>query len=319
MRPARPICVKENLYNVLTKIHNDLEHPGMRAFWAEVSRHYSGIPQALTERYVKQCALCSTHKGKSKQSPARPIVSTNFLTRVQVDLTYMGSIPDGGYKWICHARDHFTKFSWTSPLKSKSTSEVAKTLYNIFIVFGAPLILQTDNGTEFTSSIIAELMSLWPRTKIIRGRPRHPQSQGAVERANAILKNKLAKWMEVNRSKHWTKGLPLVTHAMNLSVSRVTNYTPYELVFNQKPRSHYALLDEFDDNVIVAEEDLDIDFEEGSYSIQISDDTDNVTEGVEAEKNNRQSDNEVLIIKLLILIKNFVLICYFCYYFIKLW
>jgi len=234
----------------------------------------------------------------------------------------MGSVPDGGYKWICHARDHFTKFSWTSPLKSKSTSEVAKTLYNIFIVFGAPLILQTDNGTEFTSSIIAELMSLWPRTKIIRGRPRHPQSQGAVERANAILKNKLAKWMEVNRSKHWTKGLPLVTHAMNLSVSRVTNYTPYELVFNQKPRSHYALLDEFDDNVIVAEEDLDIDFEEGSYSIlhqQINDDTDNVTEGVEAEKNNRQSDNEVLIIKLLILIKNFVLICYFCYYFIKLW
>jgi len=125
--------------------------------------------------------------------------------------------------------------------------------------------------------------------------------------------------MEVNRSKHWTKGLPLVTHAMNLSVSRVTNYTPYELVFNQKPRSHYALLDEFDDNVIVAEEDLDIDFEEGSYSIQISDDTDNVTEGVEAEKNNRQSDSEVLIIKLLILIKKFVLICYFCYYFIKLW
>ena len=90
-------------------------------------------------------------------------------------------------------------------------------------------------------------------------------------------------------------------------------------MFNQKPRSHYALLDEFDDNVIVAEEDLDIDFEEGSYSIQINDDTDNVTEGVEAEKNNRQSDNEVLIIKLLILIKNFVLICYFCYYFIKLW
>lgn len=257
-----------------------------------------------SSNYVKQCALCSTHKGKSKQSPSRPIVSTNFLTRVQVDLTYMGSVPDGVYKWICHARDHFTKFSWTGPLKSKSTTEVAKFLYNIFIVFGAPIILQTDNGTEFTSSVIAELMSLWPRTKIIRGRPRHPQSQGAVERANAVLKNKLATWMEVNRSKHWTKGLPLVTHAMNLSVCRATNRTPYELVFNQRPRSHYALLDELADDVIVAEEDLNINFEEdlninveeGSYSIlhqQENNDTDNLEERVETEEDN---DNEVFIV-----------------------
>jgi len=140
-------------------------------------------------------------------------------------------------------------------------------LYNIFIVFGAPLILQTDNGTEFTSSIIAELMSLWLLTKIIRGRPRHPQSQGAVERANAILKKKLAKWMEFNGSKRWAKGLPLVTHAMNVSVCRVTNCTPYELVFNQKPRSHHTLLDDFDDNEIIAEENLNIEFGESSYSM----------------------------------------------------
>ena len=276
---------------MLTKIHNDLEHPGMRVFWVEVSRRYSGIPQAITELYIKQCTLCSTHKSKYKQSPSRPIVSTNFLTRVQVDLTYMGSIPDGGYKWICHARDHFTKFSWTSPLKSKRPSEVAKTLYNIFIVFGAPLILQTDNGTEFTSSIIAELMSLWPLTKIIRGRPRHPQSQGAVERANAILKKKLAKWMEFNGSKRWTKGL-LVTHAMNVSVCRVTNCTPYELVFNQKPRSHHTLLDDFDDNEIIAEENLNIEFGESSYSmLQHKVDEEN-HEQSDKEENHEQNNEE---------------------------
>jgi len=97
--------------------------------------------------------------------------------------------------------------------------EVAKVLYNVFMVFGAPLILQSDNGAEFTSSIIKELMSMWPRTKIVRGSPRHPQSQGSVERGNAILKTKLAKWMEYNRSKHWTEGLSIVTHAMNVHQS----------------------------------------------------------------------------------------------------
>ena len=32
--------------------------------------------------------------------------------------------PDGRYKWILHARDHFSKFSWTRALTSKKASEV---------------------------------------------------------------------------------------------------------------------------------------------------------------------------------------------------
>ena len=71
---------------------------------------------------------------------------------------------------------------------------MAKALYNVFIVFGAPLILlQSDIGTEFTSNIIKEFMSLWLRTKIVRGSPRHLQSQRTVERGYVILKTKLAK------------------------------------------------------------------------------------------------------------------------------
>jgi hypothetical protein len=44
------------------------------------------------------------------------------------------------------------------------------------------MILQSDNGREFTANIITELKSLWPDLKIVHGRPRHPQSQHSVER-----------------------------------------------------------------------------------------------------------------------------------------
>jgi hypothetical protein len=44
--------------------------------------------------------------------------------------------------------------------------------------------------------VIKELMEMWPSVKIINGRPRHPQSQGLVERANGILQQKLGKWQE---------------------------------------------------------------------------------------------------------------------------
>ncbi|CAB4406377.1 unnamed protein product [Rhizophagus irregularis] len=55
------------------------------------------------------------------------------------------------------------------------------------------LRLQSDNGKEFVSSIIIELVNLWPTIQIINGRPKHPASQSLVERANGILETKLEK------------------------------------------------------------------------------------------------------------------------------
>ncbi|KRY02992.1 KRAB-A domain-containing protein 2, partial [Trichinella patagoniensis] len=73
--------------------------------------------------------------------------------------------------------NHFTKFCILSPLKSKRAEEVASKLLEIFLTFGAPSILQSDNGREFSNAIIAELKTCWPELKLVTGRPRHPQSQ----------------------------------------------------------------------------------------------------------------------------------------------
>ena len=48
---------------------------------------------------------------------------------------------------------------------------------------------------EFVNRVIAELMVLWPECVIVRGRPRHPQSQGNVERSNQDVENMLRAWM----------------------------------------------------------------------------------------------------------------------------
>src|SRR5438105_3055680 len=98
--------------------------------------------------------------------------------------------PDKEFKYILHIKDHFSKFSWGYSLKSKSAEEIAFNLFEQFMIFGIPKILQTDNGTEFTSSVIKQLINLWPEIKIINGRPRHPQSQGLIEKGNDILQVK---------------------------------------------------------------------------------------------------------------------------------
>jgi IS30 family transposase len=69
-------------------------------------------------------------------------------------------------------------------LKTKSAVEVAKNLLPIFATFGAPKILQSDNGREFVNKVVTEVVARWPACKIVHGKPRHSQSQGSVERAN---------------------------------------------------------------------------------------------------------------------------------------
>ena len=81
-------------------------------------------------------------------------------------------------------QDHLTKFCNIKPLTSKKASEVAFNLIDVFTIFGAPHILQNDNGREFTALVISELKLMWPQLVIVHGKPRHPQSQGSIARSN---------------------------------------------------------------------------------------------------------------------------------------
>jgi len=65
------------------------------------------------------------------------------------------------------------------------------------MIFGAPRILHSDNRKEYVARIIKDLIALYPKTMIINGRPRHPQSQGLVEKGNDILETKLSAWLEI--------------------------------------------------------------------------------------------------------------------------
>ncbi|CAG2213793.1 unnamed protein product [Mytilus edulis] len=68
-------------------------------------------------------------------------------------------------------------------------------ILDIFLLCGAPNILQSDNGAEFTANIISELKNLWPECKSVHEKPRHPHSQGSVELANADDKDMIITWM----------------------------------------------------------------------------------------------------------------------------
>jgi len=85
-------------------------------------------------------------------------------------------------------------------MESKRDLEVDTQLLSIFLTFGAPSILQSDNGREFVNCVLDDLKQLWPECVIVHRRPRHPQSQGSIERANQDVEHMLRAWMQDNVS-----------------------------------------------------------------------------------------------------------------------
>ena len=102
---------------------------------------------------------------------------------MQIDLVDMQSTKDNEYCWILNAQNHFTKYVHLKALKSKRAAEVALRVFEIFIDFGAPLILQSDNGREFVAEIITELKLIWPDLKLVQ----KPSTQCSVEQVESSL------------------------------------------------------------------------------------------------------------------------------------
>ena len=130
-------------FGLLCSCHIRVGHSRRAKTWDEIKANYAWIRHDIVKLFVATCRECSTRvplkkpaAGKPLKTPAagkplkkpaagKPTISLGFLTRLQIDLIDMRSRPDGD-KWILHIRDHFSKFSWTHPLTSKRSSEVAE-------------------------------------------------------------------------------------------------------------------------------------------------------------------------------------------------
>ena len=161
----------------------------------------------------------------------QPILTKEFASRGQVDLIDMQPMAQNSYKWIFVYQDHLTKFVVLRALTSKRAAEVAHHLLDIFLLLGAPSILQSDNGSEFTAEVIKELKIVWPRLVMVNGKPRHPQSQGSVERANGDIKDMLVAWMGDNETNDWSVGLKFVQFQKNSSLHSGIQRSPYAAMF----------------------------------------------------------------------------------------
>jgi hypothetical protein len=170
------------------------------------------------------------------------IFSRNFGDRFQIDLIDFRKLrkrdPFGVLmRWVMTLKDHATGLTHICALPRKRPMLIAYKLQEIFGLLGYPKIFHTDNGKEFTASLILEfLRQLNPNILAVTGRPRRPRDQGSVKNVNALVKRVLGSVLTERRlagqNPNWTEVLGSVAAVLNSQSGRGrTDVSAYEAVF----------------------------------------------------------------------------------------
>lgn len=230
---------KSEIFDALWDAHLSTGHGGEKKMRFFIADKYDNVTQKMIAAFVSNCETCQKKKTRpNKGLVVRPLQTKNILERGQVDLIVMESAPDRGFKYILNYQDHFSKFLFLRPMKTKTAAETAYNLIDIFCMITPPTVLQSDNGREFTAHVIMEMVEIWPGLSIVHGSPRHPQSQGSVERSNADVKQMLTAWSIDNDTTKWAEGLRFVQLQKNSSPHRnLNNRTPLEVFCGRKKTS----------------------------------------------------------------------------------
>lgn len=111
---------------------------------------------------------------------------------------------NNGYKYILVIIDAFSKFAWTTPLKTKSKIDVTSAFEIILKRGRCPRNLQTDMGKEFYNVMFKKLMEEY---KINHYSTFSVKKASIVERLIKTLKNKLYKQFSLNGNYKWSKNI----------------------------------------------------------------------------------------------------------------
>ena len=197
-----------------------------------------------TAEYCRTCAECQkTSKRKGRPAPLIPLpVMEEPFQRIAMDI--VGPLPRSrsGKRYVLVICDYATRYPEAVPLHSIDAEHIAEELVKLFSRVGVPKEILTDQGSNFTSQLLAEVYRLL-KVKPIRTSPYHPQTDGLVERFNQTLKTMLRKCAK-EEGKDWDKLLPYLLFAYREVPQASTGFSPFELLYGRQVRGPLDILRE---------------------------------------------------------------------------
>ena len=221
--------------------HNLSGHYGLdRTYNNFASHYYFPSLRKWLRLLIYDCIPCQTQKSSRMDintATQIPFASTanNFNHRISMDTKgpIFPKSKDNNYIFvICDAFSHFVITQPTPLNDAETATEVL--LKKWIIPFGPPEILVTDKGPEYFNSTLTNFCTYFG----IKYRPRHanePWANGLVESQNKHLGRFIRNYLQPQND-NWSDQAEYYAFAHNTQVLSKGIFSPYELVFKDKPR-----------------------------------------------------------------------------------
>lgn len=237
------IVIPTELRNeVLYAAHNqpNSSHCGI-AKTTEIIRRYFYWPRLVTDvkEYIGKCEICKTSKIPTSilRPPMGHMINTERpFQRLYIDL--IGPFPRtrNGNVGILIVLDHFSKFTFLRPLKKLVSQPIVSYLREeIFMCYGVPQVIISDNGSQFKSKDFEKLLETFGIKHQFTA-VYSPQSN-ASERVNRTINAALRAYVRQDH-RTWDRYLPSVNCALRNTTHATTCETPYQLIFGQHMITH---------------------------------------------------------------------------------
>ena len=231
---------------IIELVHNKYSgHLGINKTSDKILQHfYWPDLRKNVSKFISSCHVCQM-AGKPNQTipkaPLQPIpVVGEPFNKIIIDC--VGPLPKTkkGNQYLLTIMCTTTRYPKAIPLKSLRSSVVVKALLKVFTQYGIPQIVQSDQGTNFTADLFADVMKGLGVTQYLSS-AYHPESQGALEGFHQTLEN-LLKMYCMENEKDWDEGLDLLLFAIRDSKNSSTDFTPFQLLFGREIRGPLKVL-----------------------------------------------------------------------------
>lgn len=233
------VVPKEKRQEIIQSRHDPptCGHLGISKTLARINQQYYWPKCHIdVSRYVRNCQVCIQTKPEQKP-PIGQMLSTQPTALKPWDILsidIVGPLPrsNSGFVYILTVLDCFSKYILLFPIRSATATNVVKNLEdNVFLVYGAPRKIVTDNGVQFKSKEFRLLMLKY-KVNFAPVSNYHPQAN-PVERVHRVLKTMLTAYVSENQ-RLWDSYLAKVAYAIRSAKHDVTGVTPNFVIFGRE-------------------------------------------------------------------------------------
>ncbi|OMJ15111.1 Retrovirus-related Pol polyprotein from transposon [Smittium culicis] len=193
--------------------------------------------------YTSSCKSFQLNK-HSTELTAGNLQSIQAVRPFQIlAIDFTGPFPTSrkGDKFVLVCIDMFTKSVEAIALPNSESHTTVKAINdNVIIKHGIPEIILSDNGRAFIADPIKRYCEGF-NIKHSFSSPYHPETNGLVERFNRTLKSIIRSYIN-SKQTNWDENLSSIIFAYVSSTQSTTKISPFELVYERKPRlpgEHY--------------------------------------------------------------------------------